>query len=139
MLRNLCFWVVVAAVSFLCHQTCRCSAWVAVLASGVASCQQQKPFVLPLLSLCSASNVSCMSRVFPAELIRHLPLAKDVVLSARQELVMRLDGYCEANLELFNEVGRHHQGWQNGFPFVHLASIMSCTAYPLSSHQGPVV
>lgn len=39
-----------------------------------------------------------------AELIRHLPLAKDVVLSARQELVMRLDGYCEASYELFAEV-----------------------------------
>jgi hypothetical protein len=39
-----------------------------------------------------------------AELIRHLPLAKDVVLSARQELVMRLDGYCEASRELFEEV-----------------------------------
>jgi hypothetical protein len=40
----------------------------------------------------------------PAELIRHLPLAKDVVLSARQEMVMRLDGYCEASRELFEEV-----------------------------------
>eukprot|EP00879_Flechtneria_rotunda_P014177 GHRR01014814.1.p1 GENE.GHRR01014814.1~~GHRR01014814.1.p1 ORF type:complete len:234 (+),score=57.89 GHRR01014814.1:1852-2553(+) len=38
------------------------------------------------------------------ELIRHLPLAKDVVLSARQELVMRLDGYCEVSHELFTEV-----------------------------------
>eukprot|EP00882_Tetradesmus_deserticola_P019249 GHRQ01020707.1.p1 GENE.GHRQ01020707.1~~GHRQ01020707.1.p1 ORF type:complete len:460 (+),score=213.56 GHRQ01020707.1:50-1381(+) len=38
------------------------------------------------------------------ELIRHLPLAKDVVLSARQELVMRLDGYCEASFDLFAEV-----------------------------------
>lgn len=37
-------------------------------------------------------------------MIRHLPLAKDVVLSARQELVMRLDGYCEASRELFEEV-----------------------------------
>eukprot|EP00877_Chromochloris_zofingiensis_P000326 jgi/Chrzof1/10294/Cz04g36080.t1 len=37
-------------------------------------------------------------------LIRHLPLARDVVLSARQELVMRLDGYCEANNALFREV-----------------------------------
>ncbi|KAF8063870.1 vacuolar iron transporter 4 [Scenedesmus sp. PABB004] len=38
------------------------------------------------------------------ELIRHLPLAKDVVLSARQELVMRLDGYAEASFDLFVEV-----------------------------------
>ena len=37
-------------------------------------------------------------------MIRHLPLAKDIVRSARQELVMRLDGYCEANAELFREV-----------------------------------
>lgn len=49
-----------------------------------------------------------------AELIRHLPLAKEVVLSARQELVMRLDGYCEASKELFEEVrtlseGQTHQ------------------------------
>jgi hypothetical protein len=42
--------------------------------------------------------------MFFAELIRHLPLAKDVVLSARQELVMRLDGYCEASYDLFAEV-----------------------------------
>jgi hypothetical protein len=27
-----------------------------------------------------------------------------VVLSARQELVMRLDGYCEASYDLFAEV-----------------------------------
>jgi len=45
-----------------------------------------------------------------AELIRHLPLAKEVVLSARQELVMRLDGYCEASMELFEEVRPLSQG-----------------------------
>ncbi|KAI8462363.1 MAG: hypothetical protein J3K34DRAFT_191729 [Monoraphidium minutum] len=37
-------------------------------------------------------------------LIRHLPLAKDLVFSARQELVMRLDGYCETVPELFQQV-----------------------------------
>lgn len=46
----------------------------------------------------------CCVAVCAAEIIRHLPLAKDVVLSARQELVMRLDGYCEASMELFEEV-----------------------------------
>ncbi|GBF96259.1 adenylate kinase [Raphidocelis subcapitata] len=37
-------------------------------------------------------------------LIRHLPLARDVVFSARQELVMRLDGYTETVPELFQQV-----------------------------------
>lgn len=48
----------------------------------------------------------CCCVVCCAEIIRHLPLAKDVVLSARQELVMRLDGYCESSMELFEEVSQ---------------------------------
>ncbi len=37
-------------------------------------------------------------------MLRHLPLSRDVVLSARQELVMRLDGYVESDQRLFQEV-----------------------------------
>lgn len=56
-----------------------------------------------LVCACCSSAPCCVSHA-PTEMIRHLPLAKDVVLSARQELVMRLDGYCEASRELFEEV-----------------------------------
>ena len=63
---------------------------------------------LPPLSVADVSSLLvcavCLS-VCAAEIIRHLPLAKDVVLSARQELVMRLDGYVEGDEALFMEVG----------------------------------
>jgi hypothetical protein len=38
-------------------------------------------------------------------LVRRLPLAKDMVKLARQQLVMRLDEYFERSRELFEQVG----------------------------------
>ena len=37
--------------------------------------------------------------------IRHLPLAKDLVQHARQQLVNRLDDHCEKHPTLFQKVG----------------------------------
>lgn len=67
----------------------------------------------------------------PAELIRHLPLAKEVVLSARQEMVMRLDGYCEASRELFEEVGGRYCSRDS---FHVLKRINKVVPYPHDGH-----
>lgn len=73
------------------------------------TCHVSRRFDAPASSLaCRIASLHCAARLLHcatrAELIRHLPLAKDVVLSARQELVMRLDGYSETSNELFTEV-----------------------------------
>ena len=41
--------------------------------------------------------------------IKHLPLARHLVKSSRQQLVTRLDNYCKRQNEVFQEVRLHWQ------------------------------
>jgi hypothetical protein len=43
-------------------------------------------------------------------LVRRLPLATELVKASRQQLVMRLDEYCERSRELFEQVRVRRRG-----------------------------
>lgn len=53
--------------------------------------------------------------------VRHLPLAKDLVRSSRQQLVAHLDGYAKRNRPLFEKVAH---------------AITQLFTFPVSLHTG---